>query len=77
MWSRLGASVSCSDGPFFLLCCVCMWTRLCVSASCSGGPFFLLCYVSVCGPVYALVYLVVAVRSSRCVVCLYVDPSMR
>jgi hypothetical protein len=25
MWSRLCASVSHSDGPFFLLCCVCLY----------------------------------------------------
>jgi hypothetical protein len=45
MWSRLCASVSHSDGPFFLLCCVCMWSRLCANVSHSGGPFFLLCCV--------------------------------
>jgi hypothetical protein len=56
MWSRLCASVSSSDRPFFLLCCVypilkgrscccvlcvCMWSHLYASVSHSDPPFFL------------------------------------
>jgi hypothetical protein len=37
-----------------------MWSRLCAGVSHSDGSFFLLC-VSVCGPVYALVYSTVKV----------------
>jgi hypothetical protein len=71
MWSRLCASVSHSDGPFFLLCCVGLHVvpsfRLC---SPQWWPFLpvVLC-VSACGPVYALVYPTVMGRSSCCVVC--------
>jgi hypothetical protein len=53
-----------------------MWSRLCASVSHSDGSFLLLCfvcvYVSVCGPVYALVYPTVMGRSSCCVVCISV-----
>jgi hypothetical protein len=51
-----------------------MWSRLWASVSHCDGPIFLLC-VSVCGPVYWLVYPIVMGLSSCCV-CLYVVPSM-
>jgi hypothetical protein len=61
-----------------LSCCgVCTWSCICAGVSHSDGAFFLLCCVSVCGPVYALMYPIVIERSSCCVVCLYVVPSMR
>jgi hypothetical protein len=54
-----------------------MWSRLHTSVSHSDGSFFLLCYVSVCGPICALVYPIAMGRSSCCAMCLYVVPSMR
>jgi hypothetical protein len=71
MWTNLCVSISHSDGSFLLLCCVCVctWSRLCASVSHSDLVILLVVLgVSVCGPVYALVYPIVAVRSSCCVV---------
>jgi hypothetical protein len=48
MLSRPRTSVSHSDGPFFLLCCVCRLSRLCVLP-------IMLCVSAKC-PIYELVY---------------------
>jgi hypothetical protein len=67
MWVRLCASVSHSDGPFFLLCVsVCGPIYAALVYPTVTIPFFLLC-VSVCGPIYGLVYPTVTGRSSCCV----------
>jgi hypothetical protein len=49
----------------------CMWSHLCASVSRSDGSYFLLC-VSVCGPIYALVYPVVMGHTFCCVcICMW------